>query len=163
MPLIKGLIATFTDLQRLQQDKDLLACMVNFRQKMIKSLQESFQPVVPGDLDACNCLITVYDKATLLHPSYKACYFKKVHGLQIKAAIESEIQETSSSPIVHVSSSGAESDNESANGSLMTNLFCLEVETETASGHGDDVDKPSELIASYLKEKTLGNRSQMLA
>ena len=45
----------------------------------------------------------------------------------------------------------------------MTNLFCLGVETETASGHGDNVDKPSEENANYLKKKTLEKSSQMLA
>ena len=64
---------------------------------------------------------------------------------------------------IQLSSFDAESNNASANKSLMTNLFCLGVETETASGNGDDVDKPSEEIANYLKEKTLGKSSQMQA
>jgi len=63
--------------------------------------------------------------------------------------------------------SSSESDNESADtdSSLMTNLFCLGVETETAtaSDRGDDVDKPAEEIEKYLKKKTWEKSSRMRA
>jgi len=67
MSLIKGLIAKFTDVQSMQQESDLLPCIVNFRQKMMQSLQKRFKLVVPGDPGdsaTSNCLISVYDKAT---------------------------------------------------------------------------------------------------
>ena len=161
MPLIKGLIVKFAENpQNSAQDSVLLPCIVNFRQKIVSSLQERFKPVVSGDSDdEPNYSITVYDKATWLHPSYKACYFKKVHGFQVKAAIEAEMQDTNSSPIVQVSS---ESESESADRSVMTNLLSLGVETDTASNLEEYVDKASEEIALYLKAKTLSKSSQLL-
>ena len=46
--------------------------------------------------------------------------------MAFKDAIESEMQETNLSPTIHASS---ESESDSSDRSLMTNLFCLGVET----------------------------------